>query len=146
MFKEISKSVVSRLCTLITLAVTEERHVHRPTDSSTSSVLQRPANRLSSFAVCSLPLALLPSAQYTQHTYHTSNCTKSITLIINLRIESSETRSRVHRRAGGAGCCHTEELSRLLVLPELNTLRTGLLNRLNARSRGLTFRHRASRI
>ena len=27
---------------------------------------------------------------------------------------------------------------------ELNTLRTGLLNCLNARSRGLTFRHRAS--
>ena len=26
----------------------------------------------------------------------------------------------------------------------LNTLRAGLLNRLNARSRGLTFRHRAS--
>ena len=26
----------------------------------------------------------------------------------------------------------------------LNTLRTGLLNCLNARSRGLTFRHRAS--
>ena len=29
-------------------------------------------------------------------------------------------------------------------LPHLNTLRTGLLNCLNARSRGLTFRHRAS--
>ena len=29
---------------------------------------------------------------------------------------------------------------------ELNTLRTGLLNCLNARSRGLTFRHRASSI
>ena len=29
-------------------------------------------------------------------------------------------------------------------LPWLNTLRTGLLNCLNARSRGLTFRHRAS--
>ena len=28
--------------------------------------------------------------------------------------------------------------------PELNTLRTGLLNCLNARSRGLTSRHRAS--
>ena len=28
----------------------------------------------------------------------------------------------------------------------INTLRTGLLNSLNARSRGLTFRHRASRI
>ena len=30
------------------------------------------------------------------------------------------------------------------VVIELNTLRTGLLNCLNARSRGLTFRHRAS--
>ena len=29
-------------------------------------------------------------------------------------------------------------------LDDLNTLRTGLLNCLNARSRGLTFRHRAS--
>jgi len=28
--------------------------------------------------------------------------------------------------------------------PERDTLRTGLLNCLNARSRGLTFRHRAS--
>ena len=34
-------------------------------------------------------------------------------------------------------------LSMLLVI---NTLRTGLLNCLNARSRGLTFRHRASSI
>ena len=30
------------------------------------------------------------------------------------------------------------------ILDDLNTLRTGLLNRLNARSRGLNFRHRAS--
>ena len=29
-------------------------------------------------------------------------------------------------------------------MPSFNTLRTGLLNCLNARSRGLTFRHRAS--
>jgi hypothetical protein len=69
---------------------------------------------------CSLPWALLPSAQYTQHTYHISNCTKSITKIINWRIESPETRRRVHRRVGGAGCVHLEELSSLLVLPELN--------------------------
>jgi len=32
------------------------------------------------------------------------------------------------------------------VVPVLNTLRTGLLNCLNARSRGLIFRHRASSI
>ena len=32
----------------------------------------------------------------------------------------------------------------ILQLHSLNTLRTGLLNCLNARSRGLTFRHRAS--
>ena len=31
-------------------------------------------------------------------------------------------------------------------IPYINTLRTGLLNCLNARSRGLTFRHRASSI
>ena len=32
----------------------------------------------------------------------------------------------------------------ILIVDRLNTLKTGLLNCLNARSRGLTFRHRAS--
>ena len=41
--------------------------------------------------------------------------------------------------------CHTKLRTRgSLVLLLLNTLRTGLLNCLNARSRGLNFRHRAS--
>jgi len=33
--------------------------------------------------------------------------------------------------------------TKIISTPPLNTLRTGLLNCLNARSRGLTFRHRA---
>ena len=40
---------------------------------------------------------------------------------------------------------HTAEKSESVVaIQYINTLRTGLLNCLNARSRGLTFRHRAS--
>ena len=37
-----------------------------------------------------------------------------------------------------------EQRNSYLLYEEFNTLRTGLLNCLNARSRGLTFRHRAS--
>jgi len=47
-----------------------------------------------------------------------------------------------------AECFPTEMLARFVFLPleltHIDTLRTGLLNCLNARSRGLNFRHRVS--
>jgi len=41
-------------------------------------------------------------------------------------------------------CQAVDEIIRWRASHVINTLRTGLLNCLNARSRGLTFRHRAS--
>ena len=49
-----------------------------------------------------------------------------------------------HVTAGIAVICRVMILRENKRTNVLNTLRTGLLNCLNARSRGLTFRHRAS--
>jgi len=69
--------------------------------------------------------------------------------LLNLVASSSATMFNIETFVHGdhiAALCRVtiSEQTATLTLQNINTLRTGLLNCLNARSRGLTFRHRAS--
>jgi hypothetical protein len=83
---------------------------------------------VTSIVKISLRIGYWPAADYHELCCFLSRCDLSLLAVSDVTCELS----------------HSEEATDISWTQLFNTLRTGLLNCLNARSRGLTFRHRAS--